>query len=265
MIPLAIMGLILVAGLVMLWRGSLRRNLSDSDLDAYLEPAAGDRDTYHAAEELSRRITRKDPERKRFYPKLIAIAASPHPEKRKAAAWVMGEDAAEPTFEEPLARLVADPVPIVRHNAALSLARRGSDLARPVLISMLQQSKATAPADGTFHPKVKVGESADLVLPLATITTPSGEVAVDAPVPGKVLAITEEGAKVAKGDPIATFAPVEVIALQALRALTLPAIGRPEDAEVIEAFLKSSPDLDAIVQDQAKEALLAVRQKAESR
>ena len=87
---------------------------------------------------------------------------------------------------------------------------------------------------------------------------------MDAPVQGRVLSITADGAKVTRAT-VATLAPVEFIALQALRALTLPGIGRPEDAAAIEALLKSAPDLDAKVQDQAKEAFIAVRRKAESR
>jgi hypothetical protein len=252
------MALLLVGGLFMLWRGSLRRPLSDGELERFLDPAAGDRETYHAAEEVSRRIAAKDDRRKRFYPKVVALASSPHTEKRKAVAWVMGEDPAEESFEAPLLKLIQDPVAIVAHNAALALARHGSSEARPVLLAMLKPSSVPAPADGQFRPKVKVGETADLRWPLATIAGASGEIPVETPVPGRVLTLAADGAKVTRGEIVATLSAAQSNAFEALRALTLPGIGRPEDAAVVEAFLQATPDLEKQVQDQAKEALLAL-------
>jgi hypothetical protein len=253
------MGLILVAGLVMLWRGSLRRSLGDSELDAFLDPGAGDRDTYHAVEEISRRIARNDESRKRFYPKVIALASSPHPEKRKAAAWGMGEDPKDESFRVALTRLIEDPVPLVAQNAALALVRHGSNAGRPVLLAMLAPMTVTAPAEGAFKPKVKVGETADINWPLAMIATASGEVPVDTPIPGRVLTLAADGAKVAKGETVATLSAAQSSALEALRALTLPGIGRPEDVGAIEAFLGATPDLESKVEDQARQAILALR------
>jgi hypothetical protein len=258
LIPLGIMGLMLVAGLVMLWRGSLRRNLSDDELTHYLDAAAGDRDTYHAAEEISRRIGAKDAGRKQFYPMVIALGSSPLAEKRKVVAWLMGEDPAEETFRAPLLKLIDDRVPIVAHNAALALARHGSDAGHAVLLSMLQPSAVVAPADGIFHPKVKIAETADIRSPLATIQDPYGDYPVDTPVPGRVLTLTSDGTRVSRGETVATLSAAQAFGLEALRALTLPGIGRPEDAAVIEAFLKATPDLEKQVQEQAKETLLAI-------
>jgi HEAT repeat protein len=259
MIPLGIMAILIGGALFMLWQQSLRRNLSDAQLERYLQPTAGDRDTLHATEEISRRVERKDETRKRFYPAVIALASHPETEKRKAAAWVMGRDPAEESFREPLVKLLADEVTLVRHNAALALVLHRSEAARPVLLSMLKETTVAAPAAGTFHPKAKVGEVASLNLPLGTITSASGEALVNAPVEGRVLTITAEGAEVAQGALVATIGPDPASANSALQALTLPGVGRPEDAEVIEAFLKSMPDLQQQVRDQAQQALLAVK------
>jgi len=259
MIPLGIMGILIAGALFMLWQQSLRRKLSDADVERYLAPAAGERDTLHAMEELSRRIDRKDEGRKRFYPAVIAVASSADAEKRKAAAWLMGRDPGEARFREALLKLVEDPVTLVRHNAALALVLHRSDAARPVLLSMLKDSTVPAPAAGTFHPKAKVAEVASLNVPLATIKTAAGEDLVHAPVEGKVLSIAAEGAQVAQGATVATIGPDPASANSALQALTLPGIGRPEDAEAIEAFLKAMPDLQKEVKEQAQQALLAVK------
>jgi biotin carboxyl carrier protein len=252
--------IILVAGaLFMLWRQSLRRNLNDAELERYLQPAAGDRDTLHATEEISRRIDRKDAARKKFYPAVVALASHPAVEKRKAAAWIMGRDPTDERFRDALLKLVSDDVPLVRHNAALALVLHRSDAARPVLLSMLKETSVDAPAAGVFHPKAKVGEVASLNLPLATIGSAPDEALVNAPLAGKVLSIAAEGVAVEKGAQVATIGPDPASANSALQALTLPGVGRPEDAEVIEAFLKSMPDLQAEVKDQAQQALLAIK------
>jgi hypothetical protein len=259
LIPLGIMGLILVTGLVLLWRGSLTRPLSDEALARQLAPDASDADAYHAIEQLSRRIERKDADAKRFYPAVVALSSSPHNEKRKVAAWVMGFDPEEESFHAPLLRLVDDRVPVVAYNAALSLVRRRSDAGRPALLAMLKPSPVAAPESGTFRPKSKVGQTADPRAPFATIEAGGREVPVAAFVPGKVLSQHADGARVAAGETVATVGAAPAYAFQALRALTLPGIGRPEDAEVIEAFLRDTPSLNDETREQAQEAIAAVR------
>lgn len=243
----------------MLWQGSLRRDLSDETLDRYLDPGAGDRETYHAAEEISRRVQRDEASRKRFYPRIVALASSPDSTKRRVVAWAMGEDPKDPEFRQALLKLLADPVPVVAHNAALALARHGSAAARPVLLSMLQPATVVAPAEGAFQPKVKVGETAALDAPVATIATRSGETTVDAPTPGRVLTVAGGGTRVTKGQVVATLAAAQSNAYQALRALTLPGIGLAEDVAVIERFLKETPDLEDEVRAQATRTIAALK------
>jgi hypothetical protein len=245
----------------MLWRGSLRRELNDATLEQYLHPEAADRDTYHAMEEISRRVRKADPSRKRFYPAVIALASSPHLEKRKIVAWAMGEDPQEPAFREALLKLVLDPVPMVAQNAALALAVHGSDAGRRVLLSMLKPATVAAPEEGTLRPKMKVGETAALQGELAVIETASGKRPVPPPIPGRVLSIGADGARVGRGETIATLAAAQSHAYPALRALTMPGIGRPEDAVVIEGFLNATPDVEKEVREQASRALRAIAGK----
>jgi hypothetical protein len=258
MIPLGIMALLLGVGLFMLWSGSFRRNLDDATLEKYLRPDASDMETHHAMEELSRRAQRDEESRKRFYPAVIALASSPSAPKRQTVAWAMGEDPKEPAFREALEKLVGDPDPRVAHNAALALAVHRSDAGRPVLLAMLKPATVTAPEDGILRPRVKVGETPALQSEIAVIETPRGKLPVQPPVPGRVLSIGADGARVARGETIATLAAAQSHAYQALRALTIPGIGRPEDAAVIASFLEATPDLEKQVREQANRALRAV-------
>ena len=58
-------------------------------------------------------------------------ASSPNLELRQTAAWLMGQDRNYAPFHEALLRLVHDPEPMVRRNAALGLAAFGDPAARP--------------------------------------------------------------------------------------------------------------------------------------
>ena len=126
---------------------------------------------------------------------------------------------------------------------------------------MLAPSTVTAPAEGILHPKSKVGEIASLNIPLAMITTAAGEVAVEAPVEGRVLSIEADGIQVSRGMTVATVGAAPGSAYEALRALMLPGIGKPEDVAAIEAFLKAVPDAEKQVKDQAQQAILALQQR----
>ena len=109
--------------------------------------------------------------------------------------------------------------------------------------------------------KAKVGEVASLNIPLAMIATAAGEVAVEAPVEGRVLSIEADGIQVSRGATVATLGPAPSSAYEALRALTLPSIGKPEDVAAIEAFLKAVPDAEQQVKDQAQQALAALAKR----
>jgi hypothetical protein len=259
LIPLGILALMLVVGLVTLWRSCAGRSLNDDELAKALRTDAGDLDTLTAAENLSRRIESKDADHERYYPAVIELAKSPDPEKRKVMAWLMGFDPDDGNFKEALKVLVTDPLPIVRFNAGPALALHRSSAARPVLLEMLQPSTVPAPADGVFHPKAKVGEIASWHHVIGVIASSSGEVTVEPATPGRIRTLAADGATVTKGSQIASLAPSQDAAKHALVALTMPAIARPGDADLIEAFLKANPDLDEDVRNQAREAILAAK------
>jgi hypothetical protein len=104
------------------WYGTwFGRSLSDADLDAYFADRSKPRHIQHALVQLGERLSHRR-NAARWYPRVIAAAASPNLEIRQTAAWIMGQDRAYPPFHQALLTLIHDPEAMVRRNAALSLA-----------------------------------------------------------------------------------------------------------------------------------------------
>ena len=120
------------------------RRLGDSDLDAYFADRSKPRHIQHALVQLGERISHRQ-NVSRWYPQVIAQAASPNLEIRQTAAWIMGQDRAYAPFHEALLKLIHDPQPMVRRNAALSLAAFGDPAARPELVAMLRPFAVARP------------------------------------------------------------------------------------------------------------------------
>jgi hypothetical protein len=263
-VPLVILLIVFIVGIVTLIRGSLRTDLNDAEIEAYLKPTASGRDAYHAAEQISRRIRAKDPEVKRFYPGVVGMSKSSQVENRKAAAWVMQYDNAEPTFHEALLALIDDPSPVVAWNAALSLSLHRSDAGRRHLRAMLQTYDVAAPAAGTFQPRKAATEQVRPDDQIGMLTAGNQEWIIHPPFPAKIESIRPADSAVKQGEVVATIRPSQDFAFSALVALTLPGIGRQDDIPVIEAYLAATPQADEKVADQAKVALSTLRALPES-
>src|SRR5580704_16720230 len=113
------------------------RRLSANDLDEYFADKSKPRHAQHALVQLSDHLARHE-NVSRWYPSVVAQAASPNLELRETAAWLMGQDATYAPFHEALLQLVPDPEPMVRRNAAPALAAFGDAAARPELDEMLR-------------------------------------------------------------------------------------------------------------------------------
>jgi len=95
---------------------------------------------------------------------------------------------------------------------------------------------------------------------VARIETAAGVVEVRSPVPGTLERwVGAAGATVAPGAPLCVLSPDAQAAWEALRGLYL--IGRPEDAPVVESFLRNSGDLPPNVAEQARLTLQAVQSR----
>src|SRR5690349_5863918 len=71
------------------------RKLSDAQIDAYFADTAKPRHAQHALAQVSDRMSRHL-DTSRWYPNIVAEAASPNPELRQTAAWVMQQQPGNP-------------------------------------------------------------------------------------------------------------------------------------------------------------------------
>ena len=131
------------------------RALSDGEMAQVLADTSAPHKTQHALAQLSDRIARGDPTAKRWYPQLLALAQNKESQLRLEAAWAMGQDNHSEEFHQALRKLTDDPVPMVRWNAALALARFGDGTGEPQLRSMLQPFTLGAPDSGTIKFRMK--------------------------------------------------------------------------------------------------------------
>ncbi|HYC77638.1 MAG TPA: HEAT repeat domain-containing protein [Planctomycetota bacterium] len=266
-IPFVLLAATVLVPALFWWKNNYGRRLNDRALAAYLAPDAGPASAQHGLNELATRIDEnargvsRGAAAETFYPQVVSLAASPDVETRKAAAWAMGRDRDEARFRDALLGMLDDPEPVVRWNAAASLALHGSGAARPTLLSMLRPFEVRAPVAGTFRADARRDETLAIGAGgrIGRIDAASGPVDLAAPVMGKVTHIIETGTAVAADDVVAVVAAAQSAADLAMKALVLPGVGRPEDAEAVEAFLNATEDLDPQVKAQADLTLKALR------
>jgi hypothetical protein len=235
------------------------RKLSDADIDRYFADASKPRRAQHALVQIGERLTRKQ-DVSRWYPRIVEQAASPNVELRQTAAWLMGQDRKYAPFHEALRRLLTDPEPMVRRNAALALAGFGDAAARPELLAMLRPYSIAAPAAGNVRYRLKLG---DYVNP-GTLIAHVGNVEVRAAAPGEVRNLgRREGAAVAVGETLADLGPDKNHVWEALRALFL--VGVPSDLEDVERFSRPIDGMPDNVRRQASQTMQEIRARAGAR
>jgi biotin carboxyl carrier protein len=239
-----IFALLLVLFPFLFWYGTwFGRKLSDADITAYLADTAKPRHAQHALVQIGERMARHDPAVPGWYPQVVQLAASPRIELRQTAAWIMGQDHTYAPFHNALVKLIADPQPMVRRNAALALSNFGDGAARPELLAMLRPYTVVSPAAGQVHYRLKAGE---YVNP-ATLVAHVGSVEVRSPLPGEVRELgRREGATVAAGDPLVEISADKNHVWEALRALWT--VGTKDDLEEIRNIARGMPEK---VQEQA--------------
>jgi biotin carboxyl carrier protein len=229
------------------------RKLGDSDLDAYFADRSKPRHIQHALVQLGERLSHGQ-NVSRWYPQVIAQTASPNLEIRQTAAWIMGQDHSYAPFHDALLKLIHDPQPMVRRNAALSLAACGDAAARPELLAMLRPYSVSAPVAGPVRYRLKLG---DYVNP-GTLLARVGETEVRSPVPGEVRSLEhKEGDSVAPGGTLAELSVDKNHVWEALRALYV--VGLPDDLEDVQRFTRPVPGLPEVVARQASLTAQAIQ------
>ncbi len=231
------------------------RKLSDSEIDRYFADKSRPRHVQHALVQIGERLSRRR-DVSRWYPEVIAQAASPHIELRQTAAWIMGQDTRYAPFHETLLVLIHDPEPMVRRNAALALAAFGDPASRPELVAMLRPYTIASPASGTLKYRLKTG---DYVNP-GTMIARIGSIEVRSALPGEVRALAQrDGATVRKGDELAWLAADKDHVWEALRALCL--VGRIADLEDVERYAHPAPGAPENLARQAAETIAAIQSR----
>jgi HEAT repeat protein len=239
------------------------RPLSEREIGQYLSDTSVPHKTQHALAQLSNRIARGDGTARRWYPEIIALGQSKEPQLRAMAAWVMGQDNHCEEFHQALRKLVDDPAPLARWNAALALARFSDAAGEPQLRDMLQPFTLAAPQAGTLEFCLKEQDAVQSGGIVARISSVNGgnSVNVASPIAGKVARLAAKArGPVGASEAIAVIEPGEAQVFEALRGLVL--IGQPESLADVERFAAGVPGMSERVRQQALLTAQAIRQRA---
>lgn len=246
------------------WRDTwFGRELTDDEIRQYLADTDSPRKAQHVLIQISERMAAGDSSVTQWYPEVVELAEHDLAELRVTVAWLMGQDRENQQFRATLLTLLEDNEPLVRRNAALSLANFGDPAGRPVLRSMLRPFTITTPHAGKLQNRLVQDDSASHETLLARVEQPGADepAEVRSPVPGIVRErLLRDGSDVAVGDEIMVLDPDPDHIFQALRALFL--VGTEEDMEDVRRFLRPSDEMPASVPQQARLTADEIRRRA---
>ena len=169
----------------------------------------------------------------------------------------MGQDHTYEPFHDALRRLLSDPSPMVRRNAALSLSNFHDTAALPELRAMLRPSAILSPASGLIRFRLKEGE---FVNP-GTLIARVGDTEVRSQLPGEVRALrVPDGSQVQAGDELAGISTDKEHVWESLRALYT--IGAGDEIEDIQRYVRGVPGMPDKVRQQATLTLQAIRSRS---
>ena len=232
------------------WNTWFGRHLSDKQIAEYLEDNRHPRHIQQALVQMSERISRHDISAKQWYPDMVRLAAHPVEEVRNTDAWVLGQDTTGPGFHDALLKMLNDPSPLVRGNAALSLVRYGDATGRPQIVELLQSRKIDAPITGRVIDADRPGTPVRQGGLIAKIQNDQQTIEVRSPISGRIRALfAQTGQTVLAGAELATIDPAVDQVWEALRALYL--IGQPQDLPAIIPFERELPEIPDHIRQQA--------------
>ena len=239
------------------------RELTDEEIREYLADQEKPRKAQHALVQISERMSAGDPSAEQWYPDIVELAGHSLAELRVTAAWVMGQGRESQAFHDTLLTLLDDDEPLVRRNAALSLAGFADPTGRLVLQSMLRPYTITSPHAGKLQNRLEPEDTVSPATLLARIEQTGAEepAEIRSPVPGVVRErLLKDGSDVTVGDKIMVLDPDYDHAFQSLRALFL--VGTEEDLEDVRRFLRPREGMPANVARQARLTADEIRRRA---
>jgi hypothetical protein len=244
------------------WNTWFGRKLSDQQLNEYLHDAKKPRHIQQALVQVGERITRQDATAEQWYPELVRLAGDPVEEVRNTDAWVMGQDTTGTGFHDALLKMLDDPSPMVRGNAALSLVRFGDATGRLQIVALLQPAHISSPQAGRIADADRPGTAIHQGGLIAKLRYDHEQTAeIRSPIPGRIRSVAGTGANIAAGAEIAVVDPSTEQVWEALRALYL--IGLPDDIPAILSYERDLPDISNDVRQQALETEKAIRERAD--
>ena len=252
------------------WNTWFGRRLPDKQITEYLQDEKHPRHIQHALIQLGERMSHHDAGAARWYPELVRLASHPVEEVRNTDAWVMGQDNSGPAFHETLLKMLQDPSPMVRGNAALSLILFGDNSGRPHIVALLQPARITAPAAGRVIDEDKVGTAihqGGLIAKLQVdrsadaSQTDQQVTEIRSPIAGRIRSLSvAPGSRVAAGAEVATVDPGDEQVWEALRALFI--IGQVDDLPAIRPYQRELPEISDRVRQQALLTEKSIRERA---
>ena len=260
--PLAVVAVLFVVVPSLTWYWTwFERSLSDAEVERYLREG-NPRHAQHALSRVAERIENGDAGAGRWNAQVAALAASPSPDVRMTAAWVMGLEHKSEEFHSALLRLLEDPEPIVRRNAALALVRFGDARSRPELLAMLRPLTVKATAEGTAQTALTAGTHVKRESLLVRYNIkPNLVEEVRSPVPGRV-----ERAFVKEGDSWGAGAELFVVAPDAEQVedalLGLAYLGTAEDLPEVERYARGVEGMPDDMKAKAARTAEAIRRRS---
>jgi hypothetical protein len=245
------------------WNTWFGRTLSDKQIAEYLRDEHHPRHIQQALVQVSERVSRHDGKVAKWYPELVRLAGHSVEEVRNTDAWVLGQDTTGPGFHEALLKMLNDPSPLVRGNAALSLVRYGDPTGRPQIVALLQSVKLTAPITGRVIDADRAGTAIHQGGLIVKLQNDQQMSEVRSPITGRLRTLfAQSGQTVNAGAEIANIDPAVDQVWEALRALYL--IGRPDDLVAIAPYERDLPEVPDHLRQQAVLTAQAIRDRSKS-
>jgi hypothetical protein len=259
--PLMAVAILFVVAPFLTWYWTwFGRTLSDGDIDRYLVEG-NPRHAQHALSQIAERIEKGDKGARRWYSQVSALAASPSPDVRMTAAWVMGLEHNSEDFHAALARLLEDAEPIVRRNAALALVRFGDSRCRAELLAMLRSYTVKASTEGVALTALNAGAQVKRESLILKFKNASGEMGeVRSPLPGSIeKRLIREGEEFTTGSDLFILAPDAEQARDALVGLYY--LGGEQELGEVECYAGGVAGMPEDLKEKAARTAEAIRRR----
>ena len=246
---------------VQFWRGVwFGRQLTDDQLKEFFSHNTKPRSIQHALVQIDERIRKGDPEVRRWYPQVVALADHPLPLIRAEAAWVMGQNNRSELFHRTLLTCLEDPSPLVRRNAALALVRFRDLAALDELRSMLKNWPVRSSAAGRVEIRAEPGQWIHSDVELAVVLGEDGSMTeIRTDLRGRILEVTVVSDQtVAEGDALILLSPDPEHVWESLRGLYL--MGTRAELELVESYTRA-PRYTEELRRQARATAEAIRER----